>query len=114
VRLARLVGLGRALELTLTGEMIDAERAREIGLVSAVVPRAELLERSKELLRKVTKNGPVAVRMALESVYHALDTSMPEAMDFESALFGLLASTGDMKEGMSAFLEKRQPEFRGR
>jgi enoyl-CoA hydratase len=114
VRLARLVGLGRALELTLTGEMIDAERAHEIGLVSAVVPRAELLERSKELLRKVTKNGPLAVRMALESVYHALDTAMPDALDFESALFGLLASTDDMKEGMSAFLEKRQPEFRGR
>ncbi len=114
VRLARLVGLGRAVEMTLTGDMIGAERAEEIGLVSAVVPRAELVERGKELLRRITKNGPVAVRMALESVYRALDTSAGEAMDFESSLFGLLASTGDMKEGMSAFLEKRTPDFEGR
>jgi len=114
VRLARLVGLGRAVELTLTGEMIGAERALEIGLVSAVVPRAELLDRAKELLRKVTKNGPLAVRMALESVYRAVDASTREALDHESSLFGLLASTGDMKEGMSAFLEKRKPDFKGR
>ena len=77
VRLARLVGLGRAIQLTLTGEMIAAGRAREIGLVSEVVPRAELLPKAKELLRKVTKNGPVAVRLALESIYHALDGSTP-------------------------------------
>jgi len=114
IRLARLVGLGRAVELTLTGEMIDAERALEIGLVSTVVPRSELLDRAKEFLRKVTKNGPVAVRMALESVYRAVDTSTREALDYESSLFGLLASTGDMKEGMSAFLEKRKPDFKGR
>ncbi len=114
VRLSRLVGLGRAVEITLTAEMIGAERAREIGLVSAVVPRAELMERAKELLRKVTRNGPVAVRMALESVYRATDTATQEALDYEASLFGLLASTGDMKEGMSAFLEKRKPEFKGR
>jgi len=114
VRLARLVGLGRAVEMTLTGDMVGAERAEEIGLVSAIVPRAELVERGKELLRRITKNGPVAVRMALESVYRALDTSTGEAQDFESSLFGLLASTGDMKEGMSAFLEKRRPDFEGR
>jgi len=114
IRLARLVGLGRAVELTLTGEVVGAERALEIGLVSAVVPRAELLDRAKELLRKVTKNGPVAVRMALESVYRAVDTSTREALDYESSLFGLLASTRDMKEGMSAFLEKRKPDFKGR
>lgn len=114
VRLARLVGLGRAVEMTLTGDMIGAARAAEIGLVSGVVPRAELVDRGKELLRRITKNGPVAIRMALESVYRALDTSMAEALDFESSLFGLLASTEDMKEGMSAFLEKRKPDFGGR
>jgi enoyl-CoA hydratase len=114
LRLARLVGLGRAVEITLTGEMVDAKRAAEMGLVSAVVPRADLLERAKELLRKVTKNGPVAVRMALEAIYRGLDSSVSEALDFESALFGLMASTADMKEGMSAFLEKRKPDFRGR
>lgn len=114
IRLARLVGLGRAVELTLTGDMIGAERAEQIGLVSEVVPGAELLDRAKALMRKVTKNGPVAVRMALESMYRAVDTSTAEALDFESSLFGLLASTDDMREGMAAFLEKRRADFRGR
>lgn len=114
VRLARLVGLGRAVEMTLTGEMVSADRALEIGLVSAVVPQAALLDEAKEFLRRVTKNGPVAVRMALESIYNALDTATNEALRFESGLFGLLASTEDMKEGMGAFLEKRKPDFKGR
>lgn len=113
IRLARIVGLGRALEMILTGDMVGAEKAEAMGLVSAVVPREELVERAKELMRKVTENGPVALRMALESVYRALDTSSREAQDFESSLFGLLASTSDMKEGMHAFLEKRKPEFEG-
>jgi enoyl-CoA hydratase len=114
VRLARLVGLGRAIELTLTGEMITADQALEFGLVSGVVPRAQLMPKAKELLRKVTKNGPVAVQLALESIYRALDGSTSEALDHESTLFGLLASTADMKEGTEAFLEKRKPEFKGR
>jgi len=114
IRLARLIGLGRAIELTLTGDMVDAQRAQEIGLVSAVVPQADLLDESKSLIRKVTKNGPVAVRMALESIYRGLDTATAEALDFESSLFGLLASTEDMREGMEAFLEKRKPDFKGR
>ena len=109
-----MVGLGRAIELTLTGDMVDAARAREIGLVSSVVPRASLLAEAKGLVRRVTKNGPVAVRMALESIYRGLDTATAEALDFESSLFGLLASTDDMREGMEAFLEKREPSFRGR
>lgn len=113
MRLARLIGLGRAVEMTLTGDMVGAERAAEMGLVSSVVPRAELLDKAKELLRKVTKNGPVAVRMALESIYRAVDTATQEALDFESIQFGLLSSTQDMKEGMSAFLEKRKPDFKG-
>ena len=114
IRLARLIGLGRAIEMTLTGEMMDAKRALDVGLVSAVVEPDALLDEAKALLRKVTKNGPVAIRMALESIYRGLDTSTAEALDFESALFGLLASTDDMKEGMDAFLEKRKPDFRGR
>ncbi|MEX0837317.1 MAG: enoyl-CoA hydratase-related protein [Gemmatimonadota bacterium] len=114
IRLARLTGLGRAIELTLTGEMFDAERAHELGIVSTVVSRAELMDEARKLIRKVTKNGPVAVRMALESIYRALDTATAEALDHESSLFGLLASTEDMKEGMNAFLEKRNPEFKGR
>jgi enoyl-CoA hydratase len=114
IRLARLVGLGRAIELTLTGEQIRAERAHDIGLVSGVVPRDELMDRARTLMGTITAKGPVAVRMALESIYGALDATTEEALRHESALFGILASTSDMKEGMSAFLEKRTPEFTGR
>ncbi|MDA0311097.1 MAG: enoyl-CoA hydratase-related protein [Gemmatimonadetes bacterium] len=114
IRLSRLIGLGRAIELTLTGDMVDAERAERIGLISAVYPRESLLDDAKTFLRKITKNGPVAMRMALESIYRAVDTAMPDALDFESSLFGLLASTDDMKEGMAAFIEKRKADFKGR
>jgi len=113
IRMARLVGLGRALELTLTGEMIDGEKAERIGLANAVVPRSELDAAARSMMGKIVKNGPVALRMALESVYNALDTATGEALRFESSLFGILASTQDMREGMSAFLEKRKPDFRG-
>ena len=114
VRLARVVGLGRAVEMTLTGDMVNAEAALGMGLVTQVVPREELLDRAKETLRKVTKNGPLAVKMVLESIYRGLDTSLIEATGVESSLFGLLASSDDVKEGMTAFLEKRKPEFKGR
>ena len=114
VRLTRLVGLGRAIEMTLTGEPVDAPRALACGLVSSVVDGDVLLTEAKALARRVTKNGPLAVRMALESIYRGLDTSSGEAQEFESVLFGLLASTDDMREGMRAFLEKRKPGFAGR
>lgn len=114
VRLARLIGLGRAVELTLTGEMKDAQWAQQVGLVSSVVPRDQLLDQAKVFLRKVTKNGPVAVRMAMESIYRGMDASLMEGLSNEAAIFGLLASTEDMKEGMTAFLEKRKPDFQGK
>lgn len=113
-RMARLVGLGRALELMLTGDMVDANRAYDIGLVNAVVPKQELLDRAKELARKITGKGPDAVRLALKSVYSAMDVPLKTALETESSHFGLLASTEDMREGMTAFLEKRKPEFKGR
>ena len=114
VRLARLVGFGMAVEMVLTGAMIDADRAERIGLVSAVYPPEALFERAKAFIRGITKNGPVAVRMALESLYLAQNSAPADAASFESALFGLLASTGDMKEGMTAFLEKRKAAFKGK
>jgi len=114
IRLARLIGLGRAIQMTLTGEMVGAEEAAQMGLVNDVVPREELMDRSVELMAGIIKNGPMAVRMALESVYHAMDAGTEDALRFESSLFGLLASTADMKEGMSAFLEKRDPRFQGK
>lgn len=114
VRLARLIGMGRAVELTLTGDMINAERALELGLVSKVVSRETLLDQAKAFLRRVTKNGPLAVRLALESIYQGWDGTLPEGLASESRMFGLLASTDDMKEGMTAFLEKRKADFKGR
>ena len=113
MRLARVVGFGLAVEMILTGAMVDAERAERIGLVSAVYPQAVLLDQAKTLMRGITKNGPVAVRMALESIHLAQNSAPADAASFESALFGLLASTADMKEGMTAFLEKRKAAFKG-
>ena len=113
VRLARLVGLGRAAELILTGDMIDGARAAEIGLANLVVPHGELMDRAGKLAARIAGNGPVAVQMALASLYGAAESSMDHALAFEASLFGLLASTDDMKEGMAAFLEKRRPAFRG-
>ncbi len=113
VRLARLVGLGLAVEMVLTGAMVDAARAERIGLVSAVYPQEALLDQAKDFLRGITKNGPIAVRMALESIYVAQDAAPADAARFESAVFGLLASTADMKEGLTAFLEKRKAAFKG-
>ena len=112
-RLARVVGLGLAVEMILTGAMIDAERAERIGLVSAVYPQEVLLDQAKAFIRGITKNGPLAVRMALESIYLAQDAAPADAASFESALCGLLASTDDMQEGMTAFLEKRKAVFKG-
>ncbi len=113
IRLARLIGLGRAIELTLTGDMLGAEQAQAIGLVSAVTSPDALIDETKALARKITKNGPVAVRLALESMYRAVDTATEDALGFESSAFGLLASTDDMKEGMQAFIEKRKADFKG-
>ena len=109
-------GLGPSFWSDLPDTLVihSASRVEYVGLVSAVVPRAELLAKSKELLRRITRNGPVAVRLALESIYGALDSTTAEALGHEAALFGLLASTGDMREGMAAFLEKRKPDFTGR
>ena len=114
VRLARLVGLGRALEIILTGEMIGAERAAQIGLVNVVCPREEILDRARAFLGGIVQKAPLAVKLALESVYQALDSSTPEALRHEASLFGVLASTEDMREGMAAFMEKRPPSFQGR
>lgn len=113
IRLPRLVGRGRALELMLTGEMIDADEAYRIGLVNRVTEPGALLDAARELARKMIANGPIAIALALESVDRGMSTTIDDAQTLESNLFGLLASTGDMREGMTAFLEKRKAEFRG-
>jgi enoyl-CoA hydratase len=114
VRLPRLVGRGRALELMLTGEMIDAQEAHRIGLVNRVVEPGETLDAARTMARTMTANGPIALALALEAVDRGMSTTIDDAQVLESRLFGLLASTEDMREGMQAFLEKRKAEFRNR
>jgi enoyl-CoA hydratase len=114
IRLPRLVGRGRALEMILTGEMIDAAEAHRIGLVNRVENPDALLGATTELLRKMIANGPVALALAIESVDNAATATSEAAHTLESNLFGLLAATHDMREGMAAFLEKRTAAFTGR
>ena len=113
-RLPRLVGKGVALQLILTGEMIDAQEAYRIGLVNRVVPAAELLVESEKLLRGILAMAPLAVRLCLEAVDQGFEMTLDEGLLLEANHFGLLAATNDMKEGTQAFLEKRPPRFEGR
>jgi enoyl-CoA hydratase len=113
-RLPRLVGKGRALQLILSGEIISAQEAYRIGLVNEVVPAANLIARAEEILKQIASNAPVAVRLSLEAVNRGMDTSQSEGFALEASYFGLCAATEDKKEGTSAFLEKRAPQFHGR
>jgi enoyl-CoA hydratase len=113
-RLPRLVGRGRALELLLTGAMISADEAYRIGLVNRVVPAGKLMEEARAIARTISTKPPVAVRYILEAVASGLDMSFADAQDYEATLFGLVATTEDMREGTRAFLEKRKPTFHGR
>lgn len=113
-RLPRLVGQGRALELILTAEPIGAQEAHRIGLVNAVVPAAELLAHANAMLRKMLANGPVALALSIEAVVRGMELPLDDALRLEADQFGLLAATGDMREGMRAFLEKRPANFTGR
>ena len=113
-RLPRLVGKGRALQLILSGEMISAQEALRIGLVNEVVPAADLITRAEAILNKIASNAPIAVKFALEAANKGLETSQAEGLLLEASYFGLCAATEDKKEGTSAFLEKRAPQFHGR
>src|SRR5712671_6159137 len=113
-RLPRLVGKGRALQLILSGEMISAQEAHRIGLVNEIVPAADLITRAEAILNKIASNAPVAVKFSLEAVNKGLETSQSGGLLLEASYFGLCAGTEDKKEGTSAFLEKRVPQFQGR
>jgi enoyl-CoA hydratase len=113
-RLPRLVGRGRALEMLLTGEMVDAQEALRIGLVNRVVPKEKLREETEALLRKMLANGPVSLRFTLDAVRAGLETPLEQGLAHEATLFGLICTTEDMKEGTRAFLEKRPARFQGR
>jgi enoyl-CoA hydratase len=113
-RLSRIVGRGRALELLLTGDQISAAEAWRLGLVNRVVPAAELMNEAKKMAAALAAKPPVAIRYILEAVHKGLEMPFPQAQVFEATLFGLVASTEDMREGTTAFLEKRKAEFKGR
>ena len=108
------MGKGRALQLILSAEIIGAQEAYRIGLVNEIVSAADLLPRAETILKKIASNAPVAVRFALAAVNKGLETSQDEGLLLEASYFGLCAGTEDKKEGTSAFLEKRAPQFCGR
>jgi enoyl-CoA hydratase len=113
-RLPRLVGRGRALEILLTGDMVPASRAYDIGLVNRVVPAADLLAEAKKLAAALASKAPLATRYILQAVHHGMEMPLADGQLLEGTLFGLVASTEDMKEGTRAFLDKRQASWRGR
>ena len=112
VRLPRQVGKKKALEMILTGEMIDAQEAHRIGLVNAVVPLSELMPAAEQLAEKVAKKSAAAVRLCLDGVLQGLEMSQADALRKEANLLGLAADTADAAEGVAAFLEKRKPDFK--
>jgi enoyl-CoA hydratase len=113
-RLSRLVGKGIALDLLLTGRQIKADEALQIGLVNRVVPAAELMNEARTLALELASKAPVAVKYIIEAVNRGLEISFDKAAFLEATLFGLVASTEDMREGTKAFLEKRKAHFRGK
>jgi enoyl-CoA hydratase len=113
-RLSRLVGKGRAMEMILTGAAIAADEALRIGLVNRVVPAAALMAEARKLAAQLANSAPVAMRYIITAINKGAEMPFAEACQYEATLFGLVASTEDMREGTKAFLEKRQPEFRGK
>jgi enoyl-CoA hydratase len=112
-RLPRLVGKGRAMQIILTAENIDAREAYRIGLVNEVVEPARLMSRAEEVLLKIIANAPLAVRLSMDAVNHGLEAGQAQGLSLESAYFALCASTSDKHEGTTAFLERRRPQFSG-
>ncbi|MGH7646712.1 MAG: enoyl-CoA hydratase-related protein [Gemmatimonadaceae bacterium] len=113
-RLARLVGKGRALQLLLTADMIDAAEAYRIGLVNKVVPAGELMAEAERMLRQIIAFGPMAVALCIEAVNRGADLPVDAGLELEASYFGLLSATDDMHEGMTAFIEKRPARFTAR
>src|SRR4051812_2962527 len=113
-RLTRLVGEGKAMELILTGDIIDARTAFNLGLVNMVVPAADLEAKTMEIANRISEKSPIALRMAKEAVRAASRSNLDEGLRREVDLFALCFSSEDKDEGVTAFLEKRKPVFKGK
>ncbi|HMD30908.1 MAG TPA: enoyl-CoA hydratase-related protein [Candidatus Acidoferrales bacterium] len=113
-RLPRLVGKGHAHEMILTGEMISAEEALRIGLVNHVTEPGELLATCEAIAKKIIEKAPLAIKYSMEAIERGMEMPQEEGLYLEATLFGLCASTGDMREGTKAFLEKRPAQFKGK
>jgi len=113
-RLPRIVGKGNALNMLLTGEHVNAADALRMGLVSKVVPLDQLMTEAEKTMRTIVAKGPVALALTMDAVDRGLETTLEEGLRIEADAFGLVASTQDMKEGLTAFLEKRPPRFTGK
>ncbi len=113
-RLLRLAGRGAALELCLLGTPIDAARAQQLGIVNKVVPAVELEEETRRIATQLAQAAPLALRGILDAIQVGGECGIGEGLEFESAQFGLMFATEDMREGTSAFLERRKPAFRNR
>jgi enoyl-CoA hydratase len=111
-RLTRLVGKSKAMEMCLTGRMMDAEEAERAGLVSRIVPAADLVDEAVKTAERIADMSRPAVMLAKESVNRAYEVALSEGVRFERRLFQAIFGTADQKEGMAAFLEKRQPKFK--
>lgn len=113
-RLGRLIGMGKAKELILTGDIIDAQEAEKIGLVNKVVEHEKLMEEAIFLAKKIIKKGPLAVRLAKTAINSSASMDLSSGMVLEKMLLGVLLTSQDKKEGIAAFQEKRRPNFTGR
>ncbi len=113
-RLPRLVGEGRAMEMVLTGDMIDAATAERFGLVNHVYPLDQLEPETMKLAEKIAEKAPIALQLSKEAVKFASRSNLDEGLRREVDLFAICFSTEDKREGVAAFLEKRKPEFKGR
>jgi enoyl-CoA hydratase len=113
-RLPRLVGVGVAQQLVLSGEMISAQEAHRIGLVNEVVAQAELIARAEAIAHKIIANAPLAVQYAMEAVSRGMEMTLAEGLYLEATLFGVCCATEDKTEGTKAFLEKREAQFKGK